>query len=437
MTTPAVAGPVLPKLPTTSDNKRLADYRANLAFYNGTQWAGRRPGDRSKRLTFNYARAFIDKISGYVTQGTLLAVLPPSDADAARSAAQAAEEALRQVAEDNSLTRLDFDTEIDTAVLGDGAFKLTWANERVHITAPDMQTIFVWTDPADLTKPVRVAHRYKLGSGPTITEDWTDTTVEIWADQALVSSDPNPYGFIPFVIFPNVPVPKQWWGLSDITPIKELAQELNASITRLSAILEVSGNPIAVLQGVEQAEDIAVGPGAVWEIPADAKAYLLDLLQGGGVRLHIDYIDALYRILHDLSEVPRAAFAGIDKQLSGVALEIELRPLIMKVERKRLIRHAAYAQRARMALALLDQNTGTNHTNAGRVAVIGAEPVLPPDKSMDAGRETAIVAAGLSSRVASMGRLGADDPTAEFDRIKQESRELAEIGSTTPAPPQT
>ena len=36
-------------------------------------------------------------------------------------------------------------------------------------------------------------------------------------------------------------------------------------------------------------------PGAVWEIPERAKAYLLDLLQGGGVKLHVDYIDLLYR----------------------------------------------------------------------------------------------------------------------------------------------
>jgi hypothetical protein len=47
------------------------------------------------------------------------------------------------------------------------------------------------------------------------------------------------------------------------------------------------------------AEDIKVQPGALWAIPEDAKAYLLDLLQGGGVRLHVDYIDLLYRALHD------------------------------------------------------------------------------------------------------------------------------------------
>ena len=46
-------------------------------------------------------------------------------------------------------------------------------------------------------------------------------------------------------------------------------------------------------------------PGAVWELPERARAYLLDLLQGGGVKLHVEYVDLIYRTLHDLGESPR------------------------------------------------------------------------------------------------------------------------------------
>ena len=93
-------------------------------------------------------------------------------------------------------------------------------------------------------------------------------------------------------------------------------------MSQLSRILELSGNPIAVLENVEESEDIAIKPGAVWNIPEDAKAYLLDLLHGGGVNLHINYIDLLYRTLHDISESPRSAFGGTERDLSGVALQI-------------------------------------------------------------------------------------------------------------------
>jgi len=62
----------------------------------------------------------------------------------------------------------------------------------------------------------------------------------------------------------------------------------------------------------------------VWTIPEEVKAYLLDLLAGGGIKLHVDYIDMIYRCLHDISESPRAAYGGIERELSGVALEVEL-----------------------------------------------------------------------------------------------------------------
>ena len=110
---------------------------------------------------------------------------------------------------------------------------------------------------------------------------WTDRDFELYLDNALLEAKPNPYGFIPFVLFPNLREPKKFWGVSDLPQIMESQRELNRAMSQLSRILELSGNPIAVLENVEESEDIAVKPGAVWNIPEDAKAYLLDLLQGG------------------------------------------------------------------------------------------------------------------------------------------------------------
>src|SRR5437762_8493562 len=80
--------------------------------------------------------------------------------------------------------------------------------------------------------------------------------------------------------------------------------------------------------------------------------------QGGGVQLHASYIDLLYRTLHDLSETPRTSFGDNQRALSGVALEMELHPLLQKVKRKRLIRTAAYRRRASMMLRLLSRFQG-------------------------------------------------------------------------------
>ncbi len=415
------------------DTDRLRGYKELLDFYHGVHWEGReRRGE--KRLTFNYAKVFIDKVTSYLMSGTTFAVEPVEDSDEARARAQKAEAALYQVYEANNLEQLDFETEIDCAILGDACYKVIWNQETrsVRITAPDVQGIYVWWVGDDTSRVWRIASKYNLTADmvgslykvktkdktASVIEVWTARDFELWIDGAQAEKKPNPYGFIPFVIYPNLREPKKFWGISDLPQIIEPQRELNRATSQLSKILELSGNPIAVLENVEESEDIAVRPGAVWNIPEDAKAYLLDLLQGGGVRLHIDYINLLYRILHDVSESPRAAFGGTERDLSGVALEIELQPLLQKVRRKRLIRTAVYNQRNRLVLKLLEkyqnENFGNNH-----LRVVWSQ-VLPQDLAKLVSNEQTLVQTGIHSRRRAMDEVGVKDPEMEFNRWLEE-----------------
>ena len=415
------------------DIDRLRGYRELLDFYHGRQWEGReRRGE--KRLTFNYTKVFIDKVTSYLMSGINFAVEAVEDSDEARTRAQRAEAALHQVYADNNLEQLDLETEIDCAILGDACYKVIWDSEKkkVRITAPDAQGIYAWWLGDDTSRVWRVASKYSLtaeeteflyGVKPkdkktTIVELWTDGEFELYLDDALIEKKPNPYGFIPFIIYPNLREPKKFWGISDLSQIMESQRELNRAMSQLSRILELSGNPIAVLENVEESEDISVKPGAVWNIPEDAKAYLLDLLQGGGVRLHIDYINLLYRTLHDISESPRAAFGGTERDLSGVALEIELNPLLQKVRRKRIIRTAAYNRRNEMVLKLLEKYQGIRFgENLLRVVW---SPILPQDLAKLVSNEQTLVQTGIHSRRRAMDEMGIKDPEQEFKQWLEE-----------------
>jgi hypothetical protein len=417
----------------TLDKERLKNYRELLNFYHGQQWESReRRGE--KRLTFNYTKVFIDKVTSYLMSGFSFVIEPQENTDEARIKAERAELALYQVHEDNNLEQLDLETEIDCAVLGDGCYKVIWDTQakRVKVTAPDVQGIYAWWLGDDITRVWRLASRYVLSAEEaellyqvkpkskqaTVVELWTDREFELYLDDSLVERKPNPYGFIPFVLYPNLREPKQFWGISDISPIMQSQRELNRAISQLAKILELSGNPIAVLENVEESEDIAIKPGAVWNIPEDAKAYLLDLLQGGGVSLHIDYINLLYRTLHDISESPRAAFGGTERDLSGIALEIELNPLLQKVKRKRIIRSSVYNRRNEMILKLLAKYRGEDYRQNTYRTVWS--PILPHDLEKLASNEQTLIQSGIHSRRRAMVELGVKDPENEFKKWLEE-----------------
>ena len=420
------------------DSDRLRAYRENLAFYNGAQWVGA-PHRRERRLTFNYARTFVDKITSYLMTGMSFVIDPWDSSAEARERADRAEDALRHAFDANHLEQLDYDTELDAAILGDGCYKVTWDPEerRVRVTSPDVQGLYAWWVADDVGRVWRVASRYTLspeeaqmlygvggsrpGSGEqrvTVTEVWTAGDLQLWVGDALAQEKPNPYGEIPFIIFPNLREPKKFWGLSDVPPLVEPSRELNRAVSQLSMILELSGNPIAVLEGVERAEDIAVQPGAVWELPEQARAYLLDLLQGGGIKLHVDFIDLIYRSLHDISEAPRISFGDNPRSLSGVALEMELSPLLQRVRRKRLIRTAVYKTRNEMILRLLEKRTGVSYLPVKQRILWG--PLLPQDRSRLVREQQTLVETGIQSRRRAMENLGIEDPDAEWERMREE-----------------
>ena len=470
------------------DTQRLASYRANLDFYNGSQW---QQTSRYRQLVFNYAKVSIDKVTSFLMPGLGFACYPTGAPLSLRGAqrrsnlqneearVRKAEQLLRQVYEQNNLQQLDYETEIDTAILGDGCYKVIWdtGEKRVRITAPDVSGIYAWWLGDDASRVWRVASRYTLtqdeiqmlygdviasaakqsqgiATSPrfigaprndtslslrgtpvpkqsqgkdrvVVTELWTAKDFELYLDNDLIQSKPNPYGFIPFVIFPNIKQPKKFWGESDIPILMQPQRELNRALSQLSRILELSGNPIAVLENIASAEDIKVQPGALWTIPEDAKAYLLDLLQGGGVRLHVDYIELLYRSLHDISELPKAAWGGAERDLSGSAMRIELGSLIQKVVRKRTIRMNVYHQRNDMILKLAERYMDENFEGVNHRVVWG--PILPQDADRQAQTEQLLVQAGIHSRRTAMDEMGIQDPDEEFNRWLEEREKILEM----------
>jgi hypothetical protein len=431
------------------DSERLQRYRELLDFYAGHQWPGRRRAGET-RLVFNYARVLVRKAASYLMPGPMTfnvlgaADGTPGDPETVRLA----EQALNAVYLAHDQHTIDFQSALDAAVLGDGAFKVTWSTRRgAPLIAPvDPATLWAFWEPDNPSEVYRVIQRYEVtseeaarlfgvhrthdggsraGARVIVVEDWRADQYRIELDGEPFSTWENPYGWIPYVIYPNIARPHEFWGASDLEDLIDVCRELNARMTTISRILQVSGYPITVLENVTGSDGIRAEAGAVWELPEDSKAYLLDML-GGGVGLHIDYVNLLYRQLHDLSETPRTAFGDAGRSLSGVALEVEIQPLVQKVQRKRRVWDAVHRRRNALVLDLLERFGGLPlHGLRATEAIWGA--VLPSDREELVRNEAHLVASGIHSRRQAMTTLGAHDPARLWTEVLEEAHALRAV----------
>jgi hypothetical protein len=259
-----------------------------------------------------------------------------------------------------------------------------------------------------------------------VAETWSADRWRVEVAGQTVRDEANPYGWIPYVVLPNGARPGGFWGESDLVDLYDPCRELNARLSTLSRVLDVSGAPIAVLENVDGSEGISVGPGAKWELLEGARAYLLDLLSGGGVGLHVQYVELLFRVLHDLSETPRTAFGDSGRDLSGAALEVEVQPLVQKVARKRRGLDAFYRARNARLLDLLERFGGHDLGGLRRTVPVWPSP-LPSDLDASVRNAAHLVAGGIHSRRTAVATLGGADPEAEWQRVLEEARTLAAV----------
>jgi hypothetical protein len=472
--TPSPSGKSPPQQrdPFERDRARMNRYRELRDFYDGVQWVGKaRRGE--KRLVVNYARALVRKVVSYAlpdpvgfevpapvmtesrslksksreeaaSDGPTPRLLDSSTADQANRVETLLAELLAELDAD----RLDFALAIDSAVLGDGVMKVTWdpVALRPRLAVVEPSTLLAWWSPDTPTEAYKFAQHYTLPGQAIAGLGWSQAgalqpdrlypIVEEWTGERWVVSvagqtardEPNPYGWLPYLVLPNNASGAEFWGESDLEDLLDCCRELNSRLSVLADILDYSGYPVTVLENVDGSDGIVLGPGAKWEMPEGSKAYLLDLLQGGGVRLHIDYVDELRTALHDLAETPRTAFGEAGRAIAGAALQVELQPLVQKVKRKRRGLASLYRKRNAMLLDLMERfgGAGTRRVIGGlRRTVPVWPPILPSDREAEARVGVQLVNARVRSRRSVAADLGEEDPDGELARIVEEAERLA------------
>ena len=184
-------------------------------------------------------------------------------------------------------------------------------------------------------------------------------------------------------------------------------------------VIRYHADPPVVFRGVEDHDALRVGPGSVWDLPADADVHLLEWLgQPVAVQEHIEQVR---RSMYETAETPRTAFGDSGRMLSGVALETELRPLIQKTLRKRVVWTVALRRRVRLIWALAEQyGLLPAGATAGLRARIIWPSMMPSDDAQEVQNQVTLVAAGLRTRLTAMDMLGTESPERELAGVRAE-----------------
>jgi hypothetical protein len=453
----------IPRAPTsiqtggsTEDRDRRLFYAELADFWDGLQWDTKRKSNTETRLVLNYARSLIRKSISYTLGEPAQHTVVPSET-MSKSSAEDYEKLLKSTIESASADETDTLMLTDASIYGEGVTKITWDVDRrcPVMAAIHPNQVNLWVNLARPDEVVKAEHGYYLAGfqaaqhfrqlpesvdegatateGYPVVETWTADRWQVTINNHLMIDQPNPYGLVPYVPLINEPRTGRQWGQSDLWDLMDVCQELNQRMSTLAGILKMSGSPIAVLEGIDGAEGIKSEPGAKWELPEGAKAYLLDLLGGNGVSLHIDTIEQLRTSMHDLAEIPRSAFGDSGRTLSGAALEVELQPAVHKARRKRKALSRFYRRRNQILFELLRRFAGEEIPDDITTAVIFPN-ILPTDRAQDAVTAAQLVASGIRSRRAAAADLGEPDPQQQLTDWLEESRMIAAQSQATTQP---
>jgi hypothetical protein len=327
---------------------RMNRYASNWAWYLGHHWAYRREIGEPQ-LTFNWVKAFSDYLVNF-SFGKGINFHSPEVTGGITPYL------LKEVWENhNKKDQIIMEMAQLGSVSGDVFVKVAYeppfvdaANVphegRIRILPLNPAFCFPEFHPHDRSRLIRFKLKYKFwgtafdGTRQVMTyvELMTEDMIEEYINDELIDSRPNPVGEIPIAWCPNIAVASSPWGLADITDIVLLNREYNEKATEISDIINYHASPVTVITGAKPA-NLEKGPRKVWAVNSkDAKVQQLELQTNFTGPL--GYMELLKQSMHELTGVPATALGTMQpiSNTSGVALQMQYQPLMLKHQRKTL-----------------------------------------------------------------------------------------------------
>lgn len=207
---------------------------------------------------------------------------------------------------------------------------------------------------------------------------------QVYDDEHLIETRPQPLGRIPVVHVQNLSLPFHWEGLSDVEPLIPLQDELNTRLSDRAYRVTMQSFRMYLGKGIDGFIERPIGPGQMWM--TDNTTAAIEAFGGDAESpSETAHIEQLREALDKASGVTPAAAGHIKAKVGNLtsenALRISLMGTIAKVKRKRITYGRGLCELAELLLHALHISGHLPTASDERlVEVVWPDP-LPTDES--------------------------------------------------------
>lgn len=429
---------------------RITKYYLYWKFYDGMHYKDFNDG----LLSFNYVRAFIDKVNMFLLgdEAFTFHVKSYYSTQIDKEVERLAEELMMYHWGKSDKLQLAYEILQMGSVTGDAWLGCTWNSDEKYcqINVYDSRQCFVTFVNGDYNKMESFMVRQSLDQNGSnsknhyrlFVQKWTNDTIETWYQKDVsIEEDKvakyehetyeNSYGFIPVVHIKNKPNSSGYYGKSDANDILKINKVYNELMQQLKAVIDYHVTPTTVITGAS-AKSLKKGLGQIWSgLPAEANVFNLGL--DVDLSATVNYAKDLKAAMHELSDVPENALGKIQaiSNTSAAALQITYHPLIQQANVKAMTYGEGITKLNTMILRVLQIEDKKNERLKQLkqlvpefITEMRIEPVFaygfPKDRTDELNRAQMELNMKLSSRKEIMERMGKQNIPELLDEIDED-----------------
>jgi len=428
---------------------RVTKYYLYWKFYDGLHYKDFNDG----MLSFNYVRAFIDKVNMFLLGDVGFTFHTKSfySTQVDKELEKVVEELMMYHWGKSKKCELAYEILQMGSITGDAWLGVNWLDDEdekfCKVSIFDSRQCFPRFTNGDYNKLESFLVRQpldKTASQPYRMSviKYTKDKVETWKQKDVAIDEKtitkydqdiqeNPYNFIPVVHVKNKPNSASYYGKSDSNDILKVNKVYNELMQQLKSVIDYHVTPTTVITGAS-AKSLKKGLGQIWSgLPPEANVFNLGL--DVDLSATTSFIKDLKTAMHELSDVPENALGKIQaiSNTSAAALQITYHPLMQQANIKAMTYGEGITTINTMILKILKIQDPTNvrlkkieKLSPDFLSEMRVEPVFafgfPKDKTDELNRAQMEINMHLSSRKEIMERMGKENIPELLEEIDKD-----------------